>query len=178
MAKSPTNRTSSNAWKEVVYNKCNKAKAKMASKLAQAKGKKEQKNEEFKSVTVKKEEMTKAMTKGNQTPKRKRDPSTELIILSNDSETKMDIDNETKLNEEFLEVESSKEDSVLKKLPATKKKKGHGFVNFMIDLDSDDEDEDMFSVENDQDTKEEENETTNEDIVKLDEKSNKRDAHK
>ena len=105
-------------------------------------------------------------------PKRKRDPSMEVINLSDDSESKMEVDKEIGEDEEVLLVNLSEEDSVLKKLPNLKKKKGHGFVNFMVNLDSDNEDEDMLSEEDDPDANEEGNETTNTEIVKLDENSN------
>ena len=123
----------------------------MPSKLALKKGQKEGKNEGFKSVTVKKEEMAKAMTKRSPSPKRKREPPREVIILSDDSNSKMEVDKEIGEEEEVLSVDSSEDDLVLKKVPTPKKKKRRGFVNFMADLDSDKEDEDMFSEENDLD---------------------------
>ena len=172
MTKAPTNGTNTNAWKEVVYNKRNKGKRTMPSKLALNKGQKEGKNEGFKSVTVKKKEMTKAMTKRSPSPKRKREPATEVIILSDDSDSKMEVDKEISEEEEVLLVDSSEDDSVLKKLPTPKKKKGRGFVNFMADFDSDNEDKDMFSEDNDLDDNEDGSKTNNEDIVKVDENTN------
>ena len=86
----------------------------MLSKLAPAKGQKGRKYEGFKSLMVKKEEMTAAMTERNPPPKRKRDPSTEVIILSDNSENKMEIDKEIEMDEEVLSVNLSEEDLVLK----------------------------------------------------------------
>ena len=172
MVKSPPNATNNNVWKEVVYHKRNKGKARMQRDLAAIQEEKGKKKEGFKTVMVKKEEMTKAMMARKPSPKRKRDPHSEVIVLSDDSESKMDIDTDIEKDEDNLVEDSSEEDSVLKKLPTPKKKKGRNFVDFMAALDSDEEDEDMLLEPNDQDSDKEDNEPTNTEIVKLDAKSN------
>ena len=170
MVKSPPNGTCDNDWKEVRHRKHNKSKTTMPNELASTKGRKGEKNEGFKSVTVKKEEMIAAMTKRNSPPKRKRNPKKEIIVLSGDSEDTMDIDKDNRKMENDIATESSEDDSVLKKLPTPKKKKGRRDVNFMVELDSDDEDEDMLADPHVQDDDVEMDEPTNTDIVEVDEK--------
>ena len=107
MTKSPPNGNDTNTWKLVTWNKQNKDKRNMMSKLAPVKGSKGKKYEGINGVTVKIEEMTSALAGKCPSPKRKRDTSEEVIVLDDDSDKKMDIDGARLGNEVVIDESSS-----------------------------------------------------------------------
>ena len=153
MTKPPTNGNNSTEWKEVIYVKHTKGKKKTMEKTAEKKGLKAGKYDGINGILVKQEEIKKALVDKSPSPKRKRDNSTEeIIILDDDSDNKTSNKYESESHKEIYSIESSEEDEILQKLPAPRKKKGRRFVDFM-DF-SDDEDEDMKLDDDDQDADE------------------------
>ena len=151
------------------------------SKLAPVKGPSGKKYEGFNSMIIKKEEVDSALVDKYPSPKRKRGTSNEVIILDDDSDSKMDIDNGTGLRDEVISVESSEDDEILKKLPASKRKKGRSFVNFMDYDSNDDEDGKDNDVESEVDAPDADDASEDDKIIETDENidaTNDKDEHK
>ena len=153
MMKSPTNGAPTTKWKEITYIKQHKGKKNTMSKTSVKKGSKTNKYDRTKGISVKKEEMQTALVNRCPSPKRKRDNSTEIIVLDDNSDIKMTNKNNAELSDEVVSIKSSEEDEILNKLPKPRRKKERRFVNFM-DFDTEDENEDMKSVEDGQDADE------------------------
>ena len=145
MTKSPMNGTDTNVWKVVTNKKQQKGTQNKMGKVAQVTGTLRRKYEGSNWIIIKKEEMALALEDKIPSPKRKRE-TTEIIILDEDSDSKMDIDNEERVKDKVILVESSEDDAVLKNLLASKRTKGRSFVNFM-DFDSDNDEDDNVDFE-------------------------------
>ena len=88
--KSPTNGTNTNGWKVVTSKKQPKGTKNKMGKVAQVRGTSRRKYEGNKGITVKREEMALALENVIPSPKRKRETAQEVIILDEDSDSKMD----------------------------------------------------------------------------------------